>query len=570
MELSNQKGTTMKKRFAVLMGAVVFAAAGGFAGPLHPAYADTVKTETVSVSNEGTIREVAVSGQTADPITYADLLVRKQLSQIVTLSSAYADPDIDYSAYLESVYSGKSLAEAAGISPGDLYDQLMASYRQTVEAEVAAGYLSGTEGDQAVQALSSAVSAAVSGSWDQDSRLSVTDAGQDLVQLHVNRIVPNAAIYIEGSSAGLLQAVQAGQSLAEATGLSADSLSAQLESQLSADLDQAVRSGKLRSEDAEARKTEGANAIREAVSTPAYDRASTVWMDRFGERLVARQLDSAERLAAVLSSKDYSDVLEALEQGSTLAEATGLSDSELSEQLGASIRQAIDAAWLDGSLSWQAAEQWKAKADEAINRLIRGETPDGSPQADAAIALGSTRNIVKNSASYAGKSDEELKEALAAGQTLVQATGLTEAELLGALQSGADSYISGAVRSGRLDRSAEEATREEAHSLIRAAIQTTGYAGKVDASLYGSELASRMLEQTAEAVGADAAGLLESLSRGYPLSAAAQSDKDSLIYNLLRSANQEINDLAADGRMTTEESARLKAEYASSLLELLA
>ncbi|WP_379215393.1 hypothetical protein [Paenibacillus sp. GCM10012303] len=569
MELNNQKGTTMKKRFAVLMGAVVFAAAGGFAGPLHPAYADTVKTETVSVSNEGTIREVAVSSQTAGPITYADLLVRKQLSQIVTLASAYADSDIDYSSYLESVYSGKSLAEAAGVSPGDLYDQLMASYRQTVEAEVAAGYLTGTEGDQAVQALSSAVSAAVSGSWDQDSRLSVTDAGQDLVQLHVNRIVPNAAIFIEGSSAGLLQALLAGQSLAEATGLSADSLSAQLESQLSADLDQAVRSGKLRAEDAEARKAEGAKAIREAVSTPAYDRTSSAWMDRFGERLLARQLDSAERLAAVLSSKDYSDVLEALEQGSTLAEATGLSDSELSDQLGVSIRQAIDAAWLDGSLSRQAADQWKAKADEALNRLIRGETPDGTLQADAAIALGSTRNIVKNSASYAGLSYGELKEALAAGQTLVQATGLTEAELLGALQAGAEHYIAGAVQSGRLDR-AEGATREEAYSLIRAAIQTAGYAGKVDASLYSSELANRVLEQTAEAVGADEAGLLESLSRGYPLSAAAQSDKDSLIYNLLRSANQEINGLADDGRITTEESARLKAEYSSSLLEQLA
>lgn len=571
MKLKNQKGTAMKKRFVVLMGAVVIAASGGFAGPQHSVYADAVKTETAPAPNEGTVQtSPAAAVQAAAPLTYADLLARKQLSQIVTLAFAFADSDIDYSSYLGAVYAGKSLAEAAGVAPGDLNDQLMASVRQTVQAEVASGSLTATEGEQAVTSLSSAISAAVSGSLDPAARLSATDAGQNLVQLHLSRIVPNTAVYIEGSAADLLQAMQAGQSLAEAAGLSADALSDQLDSQLFADLDNAVQSGKLLAADAEARKTEGAKAIREAVSTPSYDKADTAWMDRFGAQLVARKLDSAERLAAVLSSKDYSDVLEALAQGQTLADATGISEADLAEQLGSPIRQAIDAAWLNGSLSRQAADQWKTKADEALNRLIRGEAPAGSPQADAAIAQGSTRNIVKTSASYAGLAYEDLKQAVASGQTLVQATGLTEEELLGTLKAEADSYIAEAALSGRLDRSAEQATREEAYKLIRSAIETTGYAGKVDAQLYGSELASRIVEQAAETAGVNASELLEALAQGYPLSAAAHTDKDSLIYSLLRSANQEINGLAGDGRITDEESARLKSDYMSSLLELLA
>ncbi|RKN81997.1 hypothetical protein [Paenibacillus ginsengarvi] len=561
----------MKKRFVVLMGAVVIAASGGFAGPQHSAYADAVKSETAPASNEGAVQtSPAATVQAAAPLTYADLLVHKQLSQIVTLAFAFADSDIDYSSYLGAVYEGKSLAEAAGVSPGDLNDQLTASVQHTVQAEVAAGSLTATEGEQAVTSLSSAISAAVSGSLNQAARLSATDAGQDLVQLHLSRIVPNTAVYIEGSAADLLRAMQAGQSLAEAAGLSADALSDQLDSQLFADLDNAVQSGKLLAADAEARKAEAAKAIREAVSTPSFDKVNTVWMDRFGAQLVARKLDSAERLAAVQSSKDYSDVLEALAQGKTLADATGISEADLAEQLGSPIHQAIDASWLNGSLSRQAADQWKAKADEALNRLIRGEAPAGSPQADAAIAQGSTRDIVKASASYASLSYEDLKQAVASGQTLVQATGLTEEELLGTLKAEADSYIAEAVLSGRLDRSAEQATREEAYTLIRSAIETAGYAGKVDAQLYGSELASRIVEQAAETDGVNASELLEALAQGYSLSSAAHTDKDSLIYSLLRSANQEINGLAGEGRITDEESAQLKSDYTSSLLELLA
>lgn len=359
---------TMKKRFAVLVGAALLAASGGAALPVKPVFAASAN---VSASAADTSNGLAAQPEIAPDTTqidYIDILAGGQLTSIVAQAAAIAGKD--YDTLMQDVIAGKSLADAAGLSAGELESQLLRSAEQSLNVEAATGALTAAEAEQAKTSAAEAIRAVVSGTQGAAKPEASWLAGSDIVQSHLNQIVDDIAYAYELDARDLRAALHEGQSLIEASGQAADALENVLSESLNRDLDTAVQTGKLTAADADKRKEKGRDAITTIVTTPGYDRETTPWMEQYGNALLANRLDFAENTAFALSDKEYDDFYNELGQGGTLLSASGLTESELLEPLAESIDQAIDAEWLNGRLSADLADRLKQQASEQLKTVI--------------------------------------------------------------------------------------------------------------------------------------------------------------------------------------------------------
>lgn len=558
----------MRKQFLVLMGAALLVTStSGIVLPSNSAYA----SESVVTTNQG--RE---SGEgpaaSANTIDYSTMVLNNWLSKLDIYAAAVSGKDSDE--FRNSLDNGATITTASGLTSSDLISKLTDLFAQNVSFEVRMGSLTEKEAALLQQQVSSSISELVSKGWKgASSTVFLHMDGSDIIQSRVNRIISDAAFSSEIGSIELRNALRAGKSLVEATGLDASTLSDALTALLNQDLDAAVKLGSLKADQLEQAEKSGAEKIWAIINERGYDVKTTAWMEEYGQTLLAEKLDSGSiiQAAAIYSDKNYSDLLDALASGQSLIEATGLASTDLSAQLLDRVNRDLENEWESGNLSAKLVGQLEKSAAAQINQALSqsgfGKVAEGS--SNHLIAQESIRSIVDASANYMGSSVVDLRAELAKGQSLVEATLVDEAELSNYLKTKADSFINQAVQKGWLKASDKASTQTEAYTLVNDAINTRGYKVQVDSKQYLADRVDRIIEDVAAVSGIEGTDLLKNLAEGQSFAEAAKTDADSLLYKLLKNANQDINKLSTVGAVSEEDASVFKSEYASKVIELI-
>jgi uncharacterized protein YidB (DUF937 family) len=490
----------MRKRLAVLVGAALLTTSGGITLPAQSVFAQTTaypaaanaQTEEGNQTNAGNART-----------DYIEVLVGKYVSNLRDQAAALAD--VDYDTFIRDVQSGKTLAEAAGLSESELADKLVQSIGQSLEAEVQLGALTADESKQAKQRAEASILEAVSGFGGADSFLQDTVIGQQILNSHIAAIVQTAASLYDLDSNQLRKELREGKSLASVTGQVYGPLAVAITEPLVRELDSAVLAGKISDAEADSLKSEGAEAIRTIVDTEGYDAPTTSWMEHYGQYLLRNKLGFVISQTVALSGKEEEEISAALAAGSTLAAASGLSDTELLRSLSDTIGEPIDQAWLEGKLSANYAEQLKEQAEEQLEAIIH--------------TSGYGLNVQQEPDGAAYEDNWEACETDENGET-------------------------------RCTEVAEKAA-------------------DIDPSSYTDDKLNNALSEAAAIANIDLDVLLDRLAGGESISKATGRSYDNLIYELYRSTSKQINRYVSQGSLTEEESARIKSNYMSGLVELM-
>ncbi|NRF90104.1 hypothetical protein HQN89_03525 [Paenibacillus frigoriresistens] len=154
------------------------------------------------------------------------------------------------------------------------------------------------------------------------------------------------------------------------------------------------------------------------VREKGYDIATTSWMEKYGQSVLADKLDWTIQATAIYASKDYSNVIDALRAGQNLVSASNLSYDDLLSQLTSNINQEFETEWQAGNISAKLATQLEQSAakqlGDAITQNGYGQSIAGS--SNKAIAAESIRSIINDSAGYIGSTVSDLQAALGSGK----------------------------------------------------------------------------------------------------------------------------------------------------------
>ncbi|MNH98655.1 hypothetical protein D3C73_513980 [compost metagenome] len=552
----------MKKQLMVLMGvAVLTASTSGLVAPVEAANVSQVVTNAVNgqgfiSNNDAGVTEVSLGA----------LVLNKWLNNLDIQTAAVSGKD--YSEISSSLDNGETLLTASELAYTDLIAQLQARLAQDLKIEVRKGSLTEKEALELEQQASSSMNNLVSSPWnDIEHMAAIHNDGSDIIQYRITNSLSDTAILSEVGSSELRRSLRNGQSLLEASGLDSTTLIDYLTAKMNDDLETAVRKNKLSTDALIKAKHMGAEKIQTVVFTKGYEAKTTAWMEAFGQSIINKYVQTRVTYASNQTDKDYSDIVSGLEAGQSLAAASGLENSVLFTLLTDYIYTDLEAEWAAGSFSVELLEQLKLDAAKQVNESLGGQVAAGS--SDKGIAQESVHSIITATAGYMSYTEDELREMLHQGKSLVEATGSDEAELINWLQWRSDSFIHQAVNKGWLKASDEQATKAEAQSLLKDAVNTRGYKAQVDANRYLEDRLDRILDDVADITDTKTNDLLRSLAQGQSLAKAANTDEDSLLFKLLSQTNQEINKLEAWGSIGEDEAVLLKTEYAAGIVKLL-
>ncbi|MFD0693880.1 hypothetical protein ACFQZT_07235 [Paenibacillus sp. GCM10027628] len=573
----------MRKQLVVLMGAALLVTgAGGAALPVHSAYAAEIGTGTGAATATGTSAAgAAVSTSDAQAGTqtagsakdYSSLLLNDWLNKLDIHTEGAANKKSDD--FADALASGATLTAASQLDASDLIGKLKTMFAEDMANEVQAGNLTAKEASALEDAAGPRIADLVSSKWTAGSHTAAIQSdGSAILHNRLATLADDASVPSGVSSIDLRKALRDGKSLVEASGLDASALNDVLTALLNQDLEAAVKAGSLPADQLEKAEKDGASALWDAANTKGYDPATTPWMEQFGQRLLADKLDPASIIqeAAVFAGKDAGDVQSALAAGQNLTTASGMAESDLTSQLTADVDQALENEWEAGNLSVKLLTKLEKNAADALQKAINTNgygTQAAAGTSRTALAAESIRSIVADSAGYAGVAVSDLRGKLAAGQTLVEATAVDQAELTGALQSHIDTFLDAAVQKGWLAQEDEQATKTEAYRLLNDAVTTGNYKAPVDAKQYLTDRLDRIVDDAAQVTDTKSDEVLKSLAGGKSLAQAVGVDADSLLLKLLRHANEEINGFVTAGGLSEQGAAALKADYASAVTKLL-
>ncbi|MCY9662760.1 hypothetical protein P5G65_25615 [Paenibacillus chondroitinus] len=550
----------MRKQLMVLMGAAILAAStSGIVLP-RGAYADEAVTGVNSTAQTTTEKPDAQ----AATIDFSIMYLNNWLSKLDVHTAEAAK--INTSDFSDLLHNGSSLATASGLALSELSSSLIEQFGIDTSNEVKQGTLTDEEAANLQQQFREGIASWVQQSWPRANAASyLPKDGKSIIQNRLNHIISDAATASAVAETDIRQALQSGDSIADATGMDAQALDSTLNTLLGGDLDAAVNAGSLKADQRDQLAVSGADQIWQTIEKKGYDEQTTPWMEKYGQALLNKKLDPDMMIqaASAFAGKDYQDIMDGLAAGQSLVTASGLASADLSAQLLDAVSRDLDNEWNAGNLSAQLRDQLKKSAAEAIDKAIDqdgyGQAANGS--SNHVIAAESIQALVEDSANYAEAAVTDLRQSLADDHTLVEATGKDESDLSSYLQQNAHAYIKQAVEKGWLNAADQAATESEADSLVQDAINRRGYKDQVDVKQYLANRADRVIDDVASVSGIETADLLKNLDGGKSIAQAANQDPDSLLYNLLKKANQEINGFAAAGAISKEDAAKLKADY---------
>lgn len=276
--------------------------------------------------------------------------------------------------------------------------------------------------------------------------------------------------------------------------------------------------------------------------------------------------------AASLSSQDSQTVKDALSSGATLAQATGLSQSELVDKLVDQFNSDMDLEASKGTLSSNELAQLKASARSALSDAVASNGLAAAKSEGDAVVSARLRQIISDTASLSGIGSVDLKNALRQGQNLLQASGLDETTLVDGLTQKLNLDIDMLASRGLWTAEELSALKADGKKKIERIISTNGYDGEGETALmkaYGTKLLKDFYDSalTTAAVHSDNdySAVLAAVKGGADLSTATGIDAKTLSDQLLAVFNGKVEQEWQNGSLSAKLADQLKADAAKQV-----
>jgi uncharacterized protein YidB (DUF937 family) len=390
-------------------------------------------------------------------------------------------------------------------------------------------------------------------------------AAVSLVDARIISVVEDAA-YVSWKNADEIRlALQDGKSILAASGLNEMDLLGRLARLAYQDIDAAVAGGKLKTEEADALRSEAAVKLHKVIAVEGYERKSP---DYFIEKLDRTIIADTSFVSGV----EQADIQESLWYGNHLAEASGLGQEVLAEKLMQNINKEIDSALARLELTADEAKAAKEQAAAQLKETImkKGfEKPKYWADTDAIIQA-RINTVIEDTASVLEMDAYYLELALKEGRNLSGATGLSVEDLLSKLSDKVNSDLYAAYNRGELKAETVETAKADAAEQLRKVILTYGYEKTQAPADYSGILQSRMksiFEDAAAAAGVDAYDIKSSVGRGASLAEASGFTEQELLDKLSALAATDLETARSNGKLTAAEAEQALSEAVKVLKE---
>lgn len=309
-----------------------------------------------------------------------------------------------------------------------------------------------------------------------------------------------------------------------------------------------------------------------ALSPKAYADEAANASSAYLTEVVNKKLGSLVLLAYAYSDEEYDMIESRLNQGESLVQASRTHKDTLLSQILDSIKQELA---LDADTGRIASDQVATLVEQAKPIIEEAITKPGGTQATTfnfEELLNERLSTLQLAAmTYSDEDDDEVRNRLERGETLLQATRMQQHELLDKLLAPVNQEIEHARAMGWLTTEDADAKKTEARKIVAEAISTPG-GSKTAAFNFNSVLNNRLASLTMEAIAYsddDDEDVKDRLEQGESLARATRMQQSELLDRLIAPVNKKISNAVAFGAITAEDAAEYTAQARKAISEAI-
>jgi len=303
--------------------------------------------------------------------------------------------------------------------------------------------------------------------------------------------------------------------------------------------------------------------------------------DSFANQLINYHISILAKDAAQATGQDADDIQDALAAGSTLTQATGISNAEILADLTSILTFDLHKAYSYGLISTDEVQAGETSVTDQLSSVLAvkgNQLPSADSNAVLAhLVMNRLDNIVRDTANYGRKDQNDVKEDLRQGKTLVQSAarldpGELKADLLLLLKQDLQFEVN--------TNGASQADANRYYSLgaskLTYIMNTPGYnpdsvkLAAADLSKFVANRLSRVVTDTAFFARKDEKDVWDALHQGKSLvEIAANLDPGELKEKISTVLRQDLDFEVALGVATQEDANKAYAEGAAQLSVIL-
>lgn len=313
-----------------------------------------------------------------------------------------------------------------------------------------------------------------------------------------------------------------------------------------------------------------------ALTVPANGEAAQQNVT-YAEVFVSNWLASLPDRVSGLYSPDQEKYDGLLAGGASIADASGVASSTIISDLSAVFAKDVQNEEAYGNLTEQEAADAAKQLDSVLPKLL-GQAWTGYDAVSDALHPGREAlnnrisQLVQLTAGLSGVSTADLRAALQSGQSLVDASGLEEADLTAYLLSGLNQELDRLVNANRLTQSEASGLASEAALDVAKIVNTKGYDVAENKwmdgyaqSLINSKLSS-IVRLAVIYADADYTSVTNALAAGQSLQEAAGVDGNELAAYLQSDVDKALDAAWMSGALSTSKLQEWKMEAQKQLL----
>ncbi|UUZ79595.1 hypothetical protein LJK88_31360 [Paenibacillus sp. P26] len=291
----------------------------------------------------------------------ADAIIQKAIGRLASDAAFFGNKDV--SDVLSDLSQGRNLVQASGLTASELLGDILNNVNQELTVAAANANASQDALSKAKSDAAAKISAVLQGGSLAPSGSAATDLNK-IVAGRLARIIDDAASLAGADVSDVIGRLDTGANLITATGLSAADLKEGLIRIVNQDIDLVAASGGIDTTAAEAAKLDARMQISELVTKSGLSRQTNNDID--AQAIIDRRLAMLAEDVAFISGVEKSTVLDAVEKGKTLQQASGMTGPDLLDRLSELAAQDIDTAASGKNVSADKLAEWKAVARQQI------------------------------------------------------------------------------------------------------------------------------------------------------------------------------------------------------------
>lgn len=315
-----------------------------------------------------------------------------------------------------------------------------------------------------------------------------------------------------------------------------------------------------------------------AVTVPVHGEEASQQSVTYADVFVTNWLGSLPERVSGLYSPDH-DVYEGLlAEGASIEAAAGVASSSMISDLTAMFTKDAQNEVTHGYLTAQEAADAAKQLDSVLPKLLSQAWTGYDAVADALNPGREALNnrlsqLVQLTAGLSGVSTADLRTALQSGQSLLEASGLEEADLNAYLLSGLNQELNRLVNANRLTQAVASGLASEAALDVAKFVNTKGYDAVENKWMdtYAQSIIQTRLNSIVRLAviyaDADYTDVTGALAAGQSLQAATGMDADVLVGNLQADLDKALDAAWMSGALSTPKLQEWKTEANKQLLE---